>query len=77
MFECSTWSIWTISETKTELLLTKVVEGFDECSEKEVEQTIVLHYLGLSDAEKSLATRAVTSAFPSSYVKRVMRSGQN
>ena len=61
---------------RQELLQTKLVEGFDEC-EKEVEQTIVLHYLGLSDAEKSLATRAVTSAFPSSYVKRVMRSGQN
>ena len=41
---------------RQELLQTKLVEEFDERSKKEVEQTIVLRYLGLSDAEKSLAT---------------------
>jgi hypothetical protein len=59
------------------VLRAKLLEGFEQCDGKEVEQSIVLHYLELTDTEKSLATRVVLSAFPSCSIKRVMRSGRN
>ena len=51
-------------------------EEFEECFGKEVDQITILHFLGLSDDEKSLATRAITSAFPSCKMKRVQMKGQ-
>lgn len=62
---------------RQEHLQIKLEERFEECDGKEVEQSIILHYLGLSDTEKSLATRAVTSTFPSYCIQRVMRSCKN
>jgi hypothetical protein len=29
----------------------KLLEGFEECNGREVEQSIIIHYLGLCDAE--------------------------
>ena len=52
-------------------------EEFEECFGKEVDQRTILHFLGLSDDEKSLATRAITSAFPSCKTKRVQVKGQS
>jgi predicted esterase len=45
-------------------------------SEKEFDQKSILYFLGLGDDDKSLATRAVTAAFPSCQVKRVQRKRQ-
>ena len=55
----------------------KLLEGFEECNGREVEQSIIIHYLGLCDAEKSIATRAVTSTLPSCNITRKMKGGQN
>ena len=52
-------------------------EEFEECFGKEVDQRTILHFLGLSDDEKSLATRAITSTFPSCKMKRVQVKGQS
>ena len=58
-------------------LQTKLHEEFEECSGKEVLQKSVLHFLGLSEDNKSLATRAVTAAFPLCQLRRVRRKGEN
>ena len=61
---------------RQEQLQLKLHEEFEECSEKELDQKSILHFLGFGDDDKSLATRAVTAAFPSCEVKRVQRKGQ-
>jgi predicted esterase len=61
---------------RQELLQLKLHEEFEECSEKEFDQKSILYFLGLGDDDKSLASRAVTAAFPSCQVKRVQRKDQ-
>ena len=48
---------------RQEQLQLKLHEEFEECSEKELDQKSILHFLGLGEDDKSLATRAVTAAF--------------
>ena len=62
---------------RQEVLQKKLSEGFEECKGKEVDQMLLLEFLGLNADEKSLATRVVTSMFPECKVKRVQRKGQN
>ena len=61
---------------RQDILQAKLYEGFDECLGDEVEQSMILDFLKLDVSEKSLATRAVTAAFPSCEIKRVKRKGQ-
>ena len=61
---------------RQELLQTKLSEGFEQCKGKEVDQTLILNFLGLNSDEKSLATRVIKSMFPQCEMKRIQRKGQ-
>ena len=56
---------------RQEQMQSRLHEEFEECFGKEVNQKSILHFLGLANDNKSLATRAVTSAFPTCEIKRV------
>ena len=61
---------------RQELLQSHLLENFEECAGKDVDQKSILDFLCLDEKEKSLATRAVTTAFPSCKVHRLKRKGQ-
>ena len=56
-------------------LYSRLKEGFEEREGASTDQSVMLEYLNLGEADKSFLTRGVKEVFPSSELRRTRRKG--